>query len=170
MFVYHAIDPNDGLFCHNISINNGRITAVAFARFIRPEWDGMRSPYEVFTHEKEKEDIFEKIRKSEFENCPPRLGSIYTFPDNETAVCANKRWWNGRRVILEASVVHANRIGQFDSRYLDATRENWEASARAYWSGKFSEQPFLEVLIEGVIQLSGWEPYGRLFGGIGASR
>lgn len=171
MLLYHAIDPNDGLFCHNIAINSGRIAAVLLGRLAHPEWSGILSPYEAFTHEREKEDVFEKIRASEFETCPPRLGSIYAFPSNETAARANELWWGGRRIILEATVMQANRIGTFDARHLDAPRENWEISARSYWSAKLSENPFPEVLmvIEGVIQLSGWEPYGKLFGGLGKS-
>jgi hypothetical protein len=170
MFLYHVIDPNDGLFCHNIAINSGRIVAVSLARLAYSDWNGILSPYEAFTREREKEDAFEKIRVSEFDTCPPRLGSIYAFPSNETAARANKLWWGGRRVILEATVMQANRIGIFDARHLDASRENWEISARSYWSAKLSDDPFPEVLIEGVIQLSGWEPYGgRLFGGLGKS-
>lgn len=169
MPLYHAIDPNDGLFCHNIAINSGRIVAVSLARLAHPEWNGILSPYEAFTREREKEDAFEKIRASEFDTCPPRLGSIYLFPSNETAARANELWWGGRRVILEATVVQTNRIGTFDARYLDSSRDNWEISARSYWSAKLSESPSPEVLIEGVIQLSGWEPYGQLFGGLGKS-
>jgi hypothetical protein len=167
MLIYHAIDPSDNLFRHNIAINKGRITAVSLARLVHPEWESILSPYEAFTCEREKEEAFEKIRASEYDNCPTRLGSIFAFPTKETANRSNSLWFNGKRVILEGTVTFASRIGTFDSQLLNARQEDWEVSARTYWSGKLSGDPFPEVLIDGVIQLSGWEPYGLLFAGLG---
>jgi hypothetical protein len=70
---------DDNLFRHNIAINKGRITAVSLARPMHPEWESILSPYEAFTREREKEEVFEKIRASEYDICPTRLGSLYSL-------------------------------------------------------------------------------------------
>jgi hypothetical protein len=167
--VYHAIDPADKLFCHNIAINAGKVTAVSLARLAHPEWSGMLSPYEAFTREGEKEKVFENVRLSEFDTCPPRLGSIFAFPTQEAAARCNDLWWQGKRVILEAAIIQVYRIGVFDSHHLNAQRESWLTNARKYWSAELSDAPSPEVIIEGTIILLGWEPYGLLFGGLGKS-
>lgn len=165
--LFHAIDPADNLFCHNIEINKGRLTAVSLARQVHPEWDAMRSPYEAFTMERDKEAAFERVRAAHYSNCPPRMGAIFLFPTHEAAERANRAWWGSRRVILPAHVIMAYRIGQFDSKQLNALPNDWEAAARRYWSGATTEDPWVEVLLDGIAQLEGWERYGRLWGGIG---
>lgn len=56
------------------------------------------------------------------------------------------------------------RIGHFDAKLLDAKPDAWEAAAHQYWSGVMTDDASPEVLLDGVAQLQGWEPYGRLFG------
>jgi hypothetical protein len=162
--VFHAIDPNDALFAHNIKINCGRITAVSAARQAHPEWEGILSPYEAFTRERAKEECFEKVRATSFPSRPPRLGSIFLFPTQAAADQANCAWWGNRRVILPASVVVALRIGTFDARLLDASADQWESAAARYWSGHHTDNPSPEILLDGVVLLKGWEPYGTFFG------
>ena len=124
----------------------------------------MLSPYEAYGSEREKETAFEKIRESEFPNCPPRLGSLYLFSTREMADRANAKWWDAKRIILPAGIVTQSRMGEFDANHLDALKSEWEAAARRYWSGEQSGNPLLEFIVEGVIQLQGWEPYGKKFG------
>lgn len=162
--LFHAIDPNDGMFCHNIALSKGQLIAVSLARQAHPEWEGILSPYEAFTREREKETIFERVRASIYPNCPPRLGSIFLFPTREAADKANSDWWSNQRQILLAKIVQAPRVGTFDAKLLDATSDEWEKSAHRYWSGEMTYNPSPEVLIDGIVQLYGWESYGRIFG------
>lgn len=161
--LYHAFDPSDWMFRHNIQVGRGRIVANSFARRTDPTFPaGVMSPYEAFTTERAKEDSFEKIRDKEFPGCPPRLGSIFLFPDRKTADVANQQWWGDQRIILPACILMTQRVGVFDSKKLDAREDDWDNSAREYWSGIRTQDPQLEVIVEGVIQLSGWEPYGHI--------
>lgn len=162
--MFHAIDPADNMFCHNILLSKGRIVAVSYARRNDPNLAGMVTPYEAFTSEREKEEVFERIRSAEFSNCPPRLGSIFLFRTKEAADRANERWWDNKRVMLPATIMHASRTGEFDGAHLNAVKPEWESAAKRYWSGAQSNEPWPEVLVEGVVQVQGWEPYGRLFG------
>jgi hypothetical protein len=160
--LFHAIDPRDWMFCHNIKLSAGRLTAVSLVRAAVPDWGGMRSPYEAFTREAEKEDFFEAVRAGGFPAALPRKGALFLFASAEDAAAANASWWQGQRVILSAQIVQASRVGAFDARKLDASREGWEAAARSYWAGETTEQPRIEVLVDGIVQLRGWEPFAQL--------
>lgn len=162
---FHAIDPRDEIFCHNVGLAEGLLTAVSLRREAMPELAGMRSPYEVYTLEAEKEAVFEAVRVKEFPHAPSRMGAIYLFASAEDAAAANEKWWQGARVVLAASIIGASRFGSFDAAHLDAPAEGWDAAARSYWRGHFTEQPQTEVIVEGVVQLYGWEPYARLLSG-----
>lgn len=162
--LFHAIDPRDGMFCHNIKLSSGRLTAVSFVRSAVPEWNGMRSPYEAFTREIEKEEFFEAVRAKEFSSAPPRKGALFLFTSQEDAAWANTNWWQNQRAILPARLIHASRVGTFDAKQLDAPREHWLLAARSYWAGEHTAQPRIEVLVDGIIQLDGWEPFARLLG------
>lgn len=160
--LYHAIDPRDTIFCHNIKLSSGRLTSVSFLRSAEPNLIGMRSLYEASTRETEKEDFFEAVRVSDFPSAPPRKGAIFLFASAEDASAANTNWWQGKRIILSAKIIQATRLGAYDSRQLDASRDHWQAAARSYWAGETTEHPLIEVLVDGFIQLHGWEPYARL--------
>ncbi len=159
---YHALDPADELFCHNVKIANGRIIAVSFLKAGDPNLVGALSPYQAFTRERPKEEVFEHIRAKEFPNCPSRLGAIFLFDDLDLANKANATWWHGKRVILPANVIEARFIGRYDSKHLDTSAHECKDAARKYWSGILTVNPTPEVLVSGIVQLYGWEPYACL--------
>lgn len=159
---WHAIDPADAIFCHNLKVSQGKVIAAAYLRAGDSALSGLQSPYEAFTREREKEEAFEKVRSAGFDACPPRLGSIFLFDDLNQGRSANEAWWDGRRVLLETIVVEAKRMSRFDSKHLDRPRAEWDAAARDYWSGSLTANPRVEVLVDGVVQLRGWEAYARL--------
>lgn len=161
-WLFHAIDPRDSVFCHNIKLSAGLLTAVSFVRAAVPEWSGMRSPYEAFTREFEKENFFESVRAREFPDAPPRKGVLFLFASDDDAAAANASWWEGRRVILRGQIVQASRVGAFDASQLDAPRGHWEAAARSYWASETTDRPRIEVLVDGIVQLQGWEPFAKL--------
>jgi len=160
--LFHAIDPDDDLFSHNVLINGGRVVAASAARTWNPSWPGIMSPYEAFTQERDKEEAFERVRASAFPRLPTRLGSIFLFPTRIDADRANAEWWDQRRIILEATVIAAISQGVFDARWLDSHANEWDSAARSYWSGAPGTDPRRECVVCGTIQLTGWEPFGRL--------
>ena len=56
---------------------------------VRPEWSAIMSPYQAFTSEGPKEELFEQIRARDYPDRPTRLGSIFLFPTMERAEVAN---------------------------------------------------------------------------------
>jgi len=47
----------------------------------------------------------------------------------------------------------------FDANLLSAIENEWETSARRYWSGEISKEPLPETLVDGMIYLPGWEAF-----------
>ena len=162
--MFHAIDPNDGMFCLKIKLSKWQLVAISLARQSHPEWQGIVSPYEAFHRDREKEAVFERIRAIDFPSCPPRLGAIFLFPTEDAANRANRDWWSGARIMLPATITFALRQGELDAKLLEVPREDWEAAATRYWSGDRVQEPAPEMLIDGIVQLEGWEPYAKLFG------
>ncbi len=159
---FHAFDPADRMFSHNIYVGKGRVPAPCAVRHADPALAGIVSQYEAFTCERAKEDCFEQVRAREYPEQPLRLGSIFLFTTRDTADTCNAEWWSGARVILEARIVSAVSAGIFDARQLDAPPDQWEAAARRYWAGKLMTDPRPEVVVCGTIQLVGWELHARL--------
>jgi hypothetical protein len=166
---FHAFDATNPIASNNLYIHKGKIPSISAMRQAQPELADALSPYQAFTQERLKEDVFERIRVQEFPDRPTRLGGLFLFATRESAEACNAEWWGGKRVILEARIVGASRAGIFDARQLNATQDQWEAAARRYWAREFTSDPRPEVLVDGVIELVGWEPYARL-GGFGEHR
>lgn len=150
------------MFCHNLKVGFGRLSAISYIRGLSAALSGLRSPYEVFGVDVEKEQFLETFRAREVPVAPSRLGAIFLFSSMDDAKAANAAWWNGARVILGARIVESRGVGEFDARALDVPRGEWEAAARAYWTGALSQNPRIEVLVNGIVQLDGWEEYARL--------
>lgn len=158
---YHAIDPANEIFRHNIKIGNGRISSVSFLKTEDPRLEGVLSPYQAFTSERPKEEVFERIRKEAFQDRPSRLGAIFLFENLDLAKEANMIWWHGKRVILSAKIIEAHCIGRYDLKHLDTSPQKWEDAARKYWSGILTPKPVPEVLVKGIVQLCEWEQYAK---------
>lgn len=155
---FHAIDLNDPNVNHNVRVFKGRLPSISGLRRANPALAGILSPYEAFTRERPKEERYEQVRAREFPACPSRLGCIFLFPPREIAEACGT-WWNGPRVILEARILSAHAAGIFDARQLDTPADQWEAAARRYWSGELLADPRPEVLVDGEVQLLGWESH-----------
>lgn len=159
---YHAIDSTNEIFCHNIKLNDGRVISASFLKAEDPKLEGVVSPYQAFTREHAKEKVFEKIRKETFRDCPSRSGALFLFENLDLAKEVNMIWWDGKRVILSAKIIEAGCIGRYDSKHLDTLPQKWTDAARKYWSGILTPKPVPEVLVNGIVQLYGWEQYARL--------
>jgi hypothetical protein len=159
---FHAFNPTDPMFRHNLYVGRGRLSSASAVRDADPALAGIMSPYQALTQHREKEECFEQVRLREFPELPTRLGCIFLFLTREGADRGNAEWWNGVNVILEARIVSAVSVGTFDARQLEALSDQWEAAARRYWAGEFTADPRPEVVLCGTIQLAGWEPHARL--------
>ena len=162
---YHAVPtdrttPDSLVFCHNLTLNNGELIAESYKRIPGSGHlnHGFQSLYEMFNVEKEKEECFESIRGRLCPHRPSRLGSIFLFDDRTKAEECNLQWWQGSRSILEAEIVEGT-FGRFDGKHLDSRRQNWQTAALMYWKGMRSDSPRIEVVVQGIVQLHGFEQF-----------
>lgn len=162
--LFHAIDPTDLVLRHNLYCGKGLLIAISLMRCFDLRLHGIVSPYEAFTRECSKEELFERIRVTEYPEQPPRMGSVFLLPTREQAEFCNAEWWDGNRVVLEAWIVEALSAGVFDSRQLDAAGDQWETAARRYWAGESTPESRPEVVVCGKVQLIGWERYAKPLG------
>ena len=89
---------------------------------------------------------------------------MFLFRSTDEAATANAGWWQNQRIILPAYIIKAIQFGVFDASHLDAPRERWKTAARSYWTGETGGCPRKEVLVNGIVQLQGWEPFAKLLG------
>ena len=87
---YIVADPNDPLFSHNLKFCKGMLYSASFMRKMDTNLSGAISPYEYLHTDKEKEAIFENVRKEYYPNLPSRMGALFLFPNLETAKKANQ--------------------------------------------------------------------------------
>lgn len=152
MQLYHALNGTDWMLINNLKVGNGVIFSASFTGL-----SGATTKYQAFNNQRDKEYIFESIRRTEFLSCPSRMGALFCFTNEHDANQANEKWWDNSRKIVKAELRQNNAIGIFDSKQLDATAAEWESAARRYFSGAQTENPFLEVVINGMIYIHGWE-------------
>jgi len=151
--MYIAVKPDDIVFQQNTKACNGVLTSPSYTRASDPNLSGAVSYYEVLHKDKEKEEIFEKIRKSNYPNQPSRMGAIFLFPDLLTAKKANKLWWSNKREIHEVIIINGFRVLFADSKWLDCTPENYDQNANYYFQGVMSPDPIVEIVLMGSIQV-----------------
>jgi hypothetical protein len=158
---WHAFDVNAPMATHNLKIRTGKISSASYDLSINPQEAGL-APYELTTVEREKEAFFEAWRAMRFADRPSRYGALFLFTSDTDAEAGNRRWFGGRRVVLQTRIVECLAFGEFDATYLNSASHEWQTAAESYWSGARSPAPCVEALVCGVIELLNWEPHGRL--------
>jgi len=151
---YLAADPNDFMFANNLDVCKGVFPSPSFVREKHPELKGAVSHYEVMHSDKEKESTFEKVRAEYYPSCPSRMGAIYLFNNLDTAIHANQEWWKNQRTIYEATIEKNSNVLITDSQWLNCAQSEYEKNAHNYFQEKYTDNPILEVVVMGVIQVA----------------
>jgi hypothetical protein len=151
---YLAADPNDVMFSNNLKVCKGVFPSPSFIRAMDDNLKGMVSSYEVLHTDREKEAVFEKVRAEHYPDSPSRMGAIYLFPDYETAVSANREWWNNSRNLYEAKIKDGSSVLTADSQWLNCNPSEYEAFAHKYFQQKRTKNPVIELVVMGVIEVS----------------
>jgi len=151
---YLASDPNDKIFEHNLKICKGVFSSPSYTSETDENLKNIVSPYQMFHQDKQKEVIFEKIRKAHYPARPSRMGAIYLFPNLEAAEISNTKWWGNQRIFHEAKIHNDSVVMVADAEWLNCTKENCETSAHNYFQEKQTQTPLLEVVVKGTIEVS----------------
>jgi hypothetical protein len=161
MTFYHAINTSDFMLLNNLEVGKGKIYSPSMANRITGT-NGAVSMYQVFNNHQGKEATFERIRVAEFPDTPSREGAIYCFVSEDDANFANKEWWNDSRNIVEVELSDLLAFGIYDSKHLDCIEADWESSARLYFSGEHTAEPFLEAVVCGGMFVPSWQDYNGI--------
>lgn len=146
---WHA-DPL-GIIIHNAKLRGGWTASVSYSIENTPDLSDAATPYAVFHQDKEKEEVWERIRRDEFPARPSRLNALYLFMSKADVDLAMASWWRGeQRIICSLRVPKVSILHVADTRLLDARAEDWEENARKYWDGIMSDNPFPEAILHGL--------------------
>ena len=151
---YLAADPNDVMFTNNLKICNGVFPSPSFVRATDENLNGMVTPYEIMHSDIEKEAAFENVRAKHYPHKPSRMGAIYLFQDLDTAVKANEKWWGSSRRIYPTKIRNGSISLIADSEWLNCIPQEYETNAHNYFQEKTTENPVIEVVVMGVVEVS----------------
>lgn len=154
---FHLED--NGLLVHNAKIGKGWIFSASWMAAM-PGLENATTPYAVGNRHKDKEDLWERIRRSEFERCPTRIKALFLFPSREDADRAATLWFGNerqKRTLLEIRVPAASVLHIADARHLDAAKPDWEEAARMYWRGEMTDAPHPEAVLFGRAYVTNWK-------------
>tara|TARA_R110002096_G_scaffold92144_13_gene208398 strand:+ start:4777 stop:5256 length:480 start_codon:yes stop_codon:yes gene_type:complete len=151
---YLASDPNDKIFEHNLKICKGILPSPSYISETDENLKNIVSPYQMFHQDKEKEVVFEEIRKTHYPARPSRMGAIYLFPNLETAEISNTKWWNNQRNLYETIIHNGSIVMVADTEWLNCTKDSYEKNAHNYFQEKQTKKPLLEVVVMGVVEVS----------------
>lgn len=151
---YLAADPDDLMFTNNLKVCKGVFTSPSQAKVMDENLQNAVSMYEVAHKDREKEEVFERIRSEHYPHRPSRMGAIYLFQDYETAVKANDRWWGNKRDLFEAKIRNGSVVMIADSEWLNCTPKDYEENAHNYFQEKTTDNPVIEVVVMDVVDVA----------------
>lgn len=158
---WHA-DPH-GIIVHNAKLRNGWTASVSFSIEHTPELSDATTPYAILHQDREKEACWERVRRDEFPGKPSRLNALYLFVSKTDVDLAMSSWWKGEpRIVCSMRVPRISLLHIADTRLLDAFPKDWEESARKYWAGVMTDDPFPEAILHGVAFIPNVHGYPNL--------
>ena len=164
MTVWHLAGA-DGITLHNAWIGKGWMASAAFASAVTGI-PGIGSPYTLMGLNRQKEEVWERVRQQVAPHAPQRTSAFYAFASRDHAERAQEEWFPGQRRHLLRVELHLGRVEAClaDARWLDRPEAEWEAAARRYWTGAVTPDPRPEVICFGQVFFPDWEapPFGSL--------
>ena len=160
---WHLTSKGFNPLLHNARLGKGWTVSMDVLAQVAP---GATTLYAHLNDEQKKERLWEDVRKRiGADVLPPRLCSFFAFVSREDARRAQAAWNLPDRHLVEVYAGPDAKVHLADSSHLNSSEAEWTEAAEAYWLGKMTEAPLVEVLISGPIFFPGWEepPFG-LFG------
>jgi hypothetical protein len=153
------LTPPRGLIQHNAGVGKGVVSSVSvIARM--PGLEAAVTPYSVSRRQDEKEVVWEVVRAQSFGQRPSRMKSLYCFDSKQLAESALRAWFpNEAREILRLRIIAGANIARCDAAWLDGYPVDWQQRARSYWSGDITDEPFVEVIVDGYVYFPDWERF-----------
>ena len=164
---WHLVGP-PGILLHNARLTKGYTLSSNALAAISGN-DAFVSLYQVLHHDKQKEVLWEQIRKDHFPTAPSRMGAFFMFETKEAAEHhAASGWFKAEnRQLVEAWAVNPamTKTHKADAAWLERPQNDWPDAARSYWQGDMSATPKTEILVQGQLYFPTWESF-TLIGGV----
>ena len=146
------------IFYNNLKVGKGLIVAISKAIESEPQLRNAQSGYSLFHLNKEKENVFEEIRKADFPEKPSRMKALFVFESQKDAERAQMKWFaNEDRKIHLAWIRKGAKIHVGDSNWLNCEQNRWQKNAERYWKEEKSTDPFIELVVHGYLYFPDWE-------------
>jgi hypothetical protein len=143
---------NAMMFYNSVGVGKGALLSVSAAISAEPHIENAHTPYSFSRLSDGKEEVFERIRKSEFQTHPSRMKSIYLFDDYSLVEKALAEWFqNDPKIVHECRVLVGSTNHTADTARLNCLPIDWEACAKRYWGGLMCDHPFPETIVDGAI-------------------
>ena len=163
MKYYHWFDFKNEILNHNLRIGDGKLSSASCGRVVTGS-DGFINPYYIGTitqnaAHREKERVFEKVRKEDFSQCPSRRDTFWLFDDSILASRKGQEWGfiKQGRELLEVEIIIRLNLFKADSKWLDCNSTQYTENARQYWSGKLTSRAEPEILFDGQIKVLNYD-------------
>lgn len=157
---WHFADPNSDIF-HNAFLGKGYTASIS--AYAHGEFEQVVTRYASFNAEQNKERLFEEIRAVNYPDCPTRLKAFYCFAFKDDADRTKDNWYGAQpKELVEVQILNTASVHVADSKLLDCHPDQWINNAHRYWQREFTNDPLLEIVIQGGIFFPKWNsrPFG----------
>lgn len=150
---YHLTEKN-GILQWNAKLHKGLVRSISheLATGIVPS--GAVTAYGYGNQNSETEVLWEKTRQTQFAYRPTRKNALFLFDTREDAQRAQEDWFRDEaRSLVRARIVAWSAWHRGDARWLD---EPSAETARSYWRGDMTEDPRVEIVVDGQVYFPDW--------------
>jgi hypothetical protein len=159
---WHVADPGWSMLFNNARNKEGLCPSVSLMNQVQGQED-IISPQSLKGQSDPRELIWERVWMETDDKLPTRNGSLFVVAKEEAARFICDHWFHGQnRHIIATRILRDSTMFEADANWLECTEKDWEDSARKYWAGEMSDQPFPELLVHGCVYFPDWKkpPFG----------
>lgn len=159
--VYWHLTHRGDILLHNVRLRKG--WGYSVSAFAKGELENAVRPYSLVNANSERERLWEEVRAAHFTDCPSRIKALFASVSKEDAEWAMREWFTEQdRIVVEMKAAVGAKVHVADTRLLDCAEPQWREAAIRYWNGDRTDDPRLEVVIDGWVYFPNWErePFG----------
>ncbi|HEY0943109.1 MAG TPA: hypothetical protein VGE08_23695 [Steroidobacter sp.] len=147
--------PGAFMFQNNVRVSQGYLLSAS--AMVASGLLGAVTPYSATHQDREKEQLFERVRTESYAALPSRLGALFVFDDRAHAIRAQQIWFTGVPTnVFECRLFSSAVRHTADSVLLNAQAADWEGNAHRYWQGEMTTQPLRETVVFGGVYFPDW--------------
>ena len=155
---FHWSKSNDFLL-HNAKLGKGVVATISAVAKI-PGLEGFTTPYALLNGSPQKENEWERVRAECYPSRPSRMKALFCFENREFALRAKQEWFHEEDCrLVEIRIEKSANSWRADSKWLEGDASTWSSNAEHYWRGDMTDNPFPEIIIDGLLYFPEWETF-----------